>query len=65
MLKFLLPFHEKSKIINALEFLDRQQNITIDLQLNSLEEAFVNIGMDEERFIEKAERAESFNVQEV
>lgn len=32
----------------------KRNDIVINLKLNSLEDAFINIGMDEEKFIKKA-----------
>ncbi len=36
--------------------MDTFKHINIDLVMNSLEDAFVNIGMDEEKFLEKNKR---------
>jgi len=35
--------------------LETVDNISLNLEMNSLEEAFVNIGMDEEKLLKKVE----------
>ncbi|CAK55643.1 unnamed protein product (macronuclear) [Paramecium tetraurelia] len=53
---FLIPFKSKPKLDQLIGAITKQfQNeIVINLKLNSLEDAFINIGMDEEKFIKKA-----------
>ncbi len=50
---FLIPFKSQTKFVNMFQDLNEYEFITINLEMNSLEDAFVNIGMDEEQFIEK------------
>lgn len=51
-----LPYSEKPKLINIFKELEKDSSVQIDLALNSLEEAFINIGMDEESFIDKTKK---------
>jgi ATP-binding cassette subfamily A (ABC1) protein 3 len=50
-LLFTLPYAEKNNLLPVFEQLEKDQSIQIDLQMNTLEEAFINIGMDEEKFM--------------
>ncbi|CAD8107532.1 unnamed protein product [Paramecium sonneborni] len=53
-LGFQVPFKQKDKFLPMFEQLERDQFIQINLMMNTLEEAFINIGMDEEAFLNKA-----------
>ncbi|CAD8193046.1 unnamed protein product [Paramecium pentaurelia] len=51
---FQVPFKQKDKFLSLFEQLERDQTIQVNLMMNTLEEAFINIGMDEESFLDKA-----------
>ncbi|CAD8108025.1 unnamed protein product [Paramecium sonneborni] len=51
---FQVPFKQKDKFLPLFEQLERDQSIQVNLMMNTLEEAFINIGMDEEAFLNKA-----------
>ncbi|CAD8188760.1 unnamed protein product [Paramecium octaurelia] len=51
---FQVPFKHKDKFLPLFEQLERDQSIQVNLMMNTLEEAFINIGMDEESFLNKA-----------
>jgi ATP-binding cassette subfamily A (ABC1) protein 3 len=53
---FTLPFTSKVNLISTFGDLERIPSIQFDLKLNTLEEAFINIGMDEEAFISKTRK---------
>jgi ATP-binding cassette subfamily A (ABC1) protein 3 len=42
--------------LDIFKELERDETIQLDLAMNSLEEAFINIGMDEETFINKTKK---------
>ncbi|CAD8103132.1 unnamed protein product [Paramecium primaurelia] len=54
-ISFSVPFDSKSSLLNIFEILENDQSIQINLLMNTLEEAFINIGMDEEAFLKKAQ----------
>jgi ATP-binding cassette subfamily A (ABC1) protein 3 len=55
-LTFLLPTQNKSTLLPLFEHLEKDPTITLDLAMTSLEEAFINIGMDEEKFMNRTRR---------
>jgi ATP-binding cassette, subfamily A (ABC1), member 3 len=46
-----MPFDRKERFIPIFEALEDDKTISIDLYMNTLEEAFINIGLDEDRFM--------------
>lgn len=48
---FLIPFHVQSKLSGLFKFLEEIPGIKISMEMNTLEDAFVNIGMEEEKFL--------------
>ncbi|CAD8125443.1 unnamed protein product [Paramecium sonneborni] len=54
-ISYSVPFDRKSDLLNVFEILENDQSIQINLMMNTLEEAFINIGMDEEAFLKKAQ----------
>ncbi|EAR84667.2 ABC transporter family protein (macronuclear) [Tetrahymena thermophila SB210] len=51
VIRVLLPFETQDRYSYLFAQLEQQQNLMINLQMNSLEDAFVNIGMDEEKYL--------------
>lgn len=51
MLIFSVDFDCKEKMLNLFKVLEREKDLDISLKLNTLEEAFINIGIDEEEFL--------------
>lgn len=51
--KFLLPFPEQHKFAKLFSVLETKENLNINLEMNSLEDAFVNIGLEEDKFLAK------------
>ncbi|EAR95943.2 transporter family ABC domain protein (macronuclear) [Tetrahymena thermophila SB210] len=49
-LKFLLPFSSTSQFSDLFKQLESDRDIMINLQINSLEDVFVSIGTDEQRY---------------
>jgi len=47
-LKFLLPFTQQKNFSRIFEELEKIEGIKLNLQMNSLEDAFINIGLQEE-----------------
>jgi ATP-binding cassette subfamily A (ABC1) protein 3 len=58
-LTITLPYSEKQRLLPIFRELEQDKNIQVDLAINSLEEAFINIGMDEETFINKMKKISS------
>lgn len=50
---FTLPFEQKGNFTALFKELESDKDLKITLNINSLEDAFVNIGMDEDRFLAK------------
>ena len=48
-----LPFNQENRFTELFGELERDKKISINLEMNSLEDAFVNIGMEEEKFLER------------
>jgi len=46
-MKFLIPFEEQSKFPSLFRELEKIKNIRISMQMNSLEDTYVNIGLKE------------------
>ncbi|KAL4504088.1 hypothetical protein ABPG72_020926 [Tetrahymena utriculariae] len=49
-LKFLLPFSSTSQFSGLFQQLEKDNDLMINLQINSLEDVFVSIGTDEQRY---------------
>jgi hypothetical protein len=45
---FMLPTQHKAAFLPLFQRLESDPSITLDLAMTSLEEAFINIGMDED-----------------
>ena len=61
-LLFIIPFYSQTELPNLFEKLEEKQEFIkfgIDLEMNSLEDAFINIGLDEEKFLKKNENEDS------
>lgn len=48
-----VPFSEREKLIPIFQKIEREQDVEVNLEMNSLEDAFVNIGMDESKFLQQ------------
>jgi ATP-binding cassette subfamily A (ABC1) protein 3 len=55
-LAFSLAFNSKEYFIDLFKSLEEDPSITVDLYMNTLEEAFINIGIDEEKFMKRTRR---------
>ncbi|CAD8134445.1 unnamed protein product [Paramecium octaurelia] len=55
---FKIKFNQKKYLLNYFQALERefQNKLSVNFRINSLEDAFINIGMDEEKFLERAKR---------
>jgi len=60
MIKMILPYGESSKFSQLFEILEKESSIEIALELNTLEDVFVNIGLQEE--IHEAAQAGAYTV---
>jgi ATP-binding cassette subfamily A (ABC1) protein 3 len=49
----VIPFQDKRKLLPIFQRIESDPALQLDLAMTSLEEAFINIGIDEEKFIEK------------
>ena len=48
---FTLPFSSKEKFYDLFRELEKDSRFQINLEMNTLEDAFVNIGMDEDKYL--------------
>jgi ATP-binding cassette subfamily A (ABC1) protein 3 len=48
-----VPFRLQSALKELFSELEDYKDVTISLEMNSLEDAFINIGMDEENFMKE------------
>ncbi|EAR92762.2 ABC transporter family protein (macronuclear) [Tetrahymena thermophila SB210] len=53
---YLIPFSAQACFAELFHSLEKYEHINVDLEMNSLEDAFINIGMDEENFLERNNR---------
>ncbi|CAD8050071.1 unnamed protein product [Paramecium sonneborni] len=55
---FKIKFNQKKFLLNYFKALEKKfdDKLSVNFKINSLEDAFINIGMDEERFLEKAKK---------
>ncbi|KAL4509467.1 hypothetical protein ABPG73_022683 [Tetrahymena malaccensis] len=53
--KFTLPFSSKSSFSNLFSALEKDIELNLDLEANTLEDAFINIGMDEDKYLNPSE----------
>ncbi|KAL4455080.1 hypothetical protein ABPG74_006462 [Tetrahymena malaccensis] len=54
--QFTLPFSSKQKFPNLFSTLEQEPELSLDLEMNTLEDAFINIGMDEEKYLNPGEQ---------
>ncbi|CAK76708.1 unnamed protein product (macronuclear) [Paramecium tetraurelia] len=52
-LSFSINFDKKEELLPLFQQLEKDPQIELNLIMNTLEEAFINIGMDEETFLQK------------
>ncbi|KAL4503253.1 hypothetical protein ABPG72_000859 [Tetrahymena utriculariae] len=53
--QYTLPFSSKQKFPNLFSTLEQEPELSLDLEMNTLEDAFINIGMDEEKYLNPGE----------
>jgi ATP-binding cassette subfamily A (ABC1) protein 3 len=54
-LEFLVPLLEQKNFTFFFEGLEKMEGLQVTITLNTLEDAFINIGKDQERFLIKNE----------
>ena len=47
-----LPFSQQGKFTDLFYELEKENKISVNLEMNSLEDAFINIGMEEEKYLQ-------------
>ncbi|EAR96798.2 transporter family ABC domain protein (macronuclear) [Tetrahymena thermophila SB210] len=55
IVKFTLPFSSKQHFSNLFSTLEKDNELNLDLEANTLEDAFINIGMDENKYLNPSE----------
>ena len=53
---FMIPFNYQKHFSNLFDHLEQVEGINVNLEMNSLEDAFINIGMDEDKFLRERVR---------
>jgi ATP-binding cassette subfamily A (ABC1) protein 3 len=48
-MNYLIPFSASRKLLPLFKLLELIPGLTISMEMNTLEDAFVNIGMEEEK----------------
>lgn len=61
--KFLLPFTEQDRFAKLFTELEGHQNVKVSLEMNSLEDAFINIGLEEEKYLAKIANPNDVSIQ--
>ena len=59
IIKFMLPFTYQKSFPQMFEELEKINNIKLNLKMNSLEDAFINIGMHDDLHFEQGSRADA------